>query len=51
VRLQRNGSKPRRKVSFKCKWCGAVFYDRAEAERHGSMCGMEFEQAVRDEGT
>ena len=43
MKSQRNGLEPQQKVYFKCKFCGKVFDDKEEAERHGVACNMEFE--------
>jgi len=28
---------------WRCKWCKKVFEKKEEAEKHGVVCGMEFE--------
>lgn len=30
-------------MSYRCKWCGVVFEDKEEAERHAISCGIKYE--------
>lgn len=31
---------------WKCKWCGKVFESEEEGNKHGVVCGMEFDEKV-----
>lgn len=30
-------------MMFRCKWCKRIFETKVAAEKHGIICGMEFD--------